>query len=70
MGTYGLEGVMCAWELEKLTTEQAIGQILQLIADMEERLRDLERKSSQRNRMTSSLPPVSRSGGRDKGQED
>lgn len=60
MGTYGLEGVMRAWELEKLTTEQVIGQILQLIADLEERLRDLEHKSNQRDR-TESLPPTPQS---------
>jgi len=56
MGTYGLEGVMRAWELEKLTTEQVIGQILQLIADLEERLRDLEHKSNQRDRAESLTP--------------
>ena len=60
MGTYGLEGVMRAWELEKLTTEQVIGQILQLIADLEERLRDLEHKSNQRDR-AESLPPTPQS---------
>jgi len=60
MGTYGLEGVMRAWELEKLTTEQVIGQILQLVADFEERLRDLEHKSNQRDR-TESLPPTPQS---------
>lgn len=56
MGTYGLEGVIRAWELEKLTTEQAIGQILQLIAEIEERLRDLERKYARINRMSSRIP--------------
>ena len=60
MGTYGLEGVMRAWELEKLTTEQVIGQILQLVADFEERLRDLEHKSNQRDR-AESLPPTPQS---------
>jgi len=59
MGTYGLEGVMRAWELEKLTTEQVIGQILQLIADLEERLRDLEHKSNQRDRAESLPTPQS-----------
>jgi hypothetical protein len=53
MGTYGLEGVMRAWELEKLTNEQAIGQILQLIAEIEQRLRDLEHKYNRINRMSS-----------------
>ena len=50
MGTYGLKGVTRAWELEKLTTEQAIGQILQLIAEIEGRLREVERKYSRINR--------------------
>jgi len=54
MGTYGLEGVISAWELEKLTNEQAIGQILQIIAGIEERLRDLERRY---NRLGRTLPP-------------
>lgn len=59
MGTYGLEGVIRAWELEQLTTEQAIGQILQLIAEIEERLRDLEHKYGRMRRMrpSSPLPP-------------
>ncbi len=48
---------MRAWDLEKRTTEQVIGQILQLIADLEERLRDLEHKSNQRDR-TEFLPPT------------
>jgi hypothetical protein len=52
MGTYGLEGVMRAWELEKLTTEQAVGQVLQLIAEIEERLRDLEHKYGNMSRTT------------------
>ncbi|MGD9099039.1 MAG: hypothetical protein PVF45_01070 [Anaerolineae bacterium] len=54
MGTYGLEGVMRAWELEQLTPEQAIGQMLQLIAGLEERIRDLEHKYSRLNRIVSS----------------
>lgn len=42
MGTYGLEGVIRAWEREQLTTEQAIGQILLLLQDIEERIRRVE----------------------------
>lgn len=42
MGTYGLEGVIRAWEREQLTTEQAIGQILLLLQDLEGRIRRLE----------------------------
>lgn len=44
MGTYGLEGVLQAWEHEHLTSEQAIGQILLLLQELEERLRSLERR--------------------------
>jgi hypothetical protein len=65
MGTYGLEGVMRAWELEKLTTEQAIGQILQLITEIEARLCDLERKYSRMNRLTSPSVPGPKAQDRD-----
>ena len=44
MGTYGLEEVLRAWEREHLTSEQAIGQILLLLQELEERLRGLERR--------------------------
>ena len=43
MGTYGLEGVLAAWKQGTLTTEQAVGQILQLIKQMDERLIEIER---------------------------
>ena len=38
MGTYGLEGVIRAWERGELTTEQAISQILLLMQEMYERI--------------------------------
>jgi hypothetical protein len=44
MGTYGLEGVILAWEQGRLTTEQAIGQILLLLQEIEERLRSVEQR--------------------------
>jgi hypothetical protein len=44
MGTYGLEGVIQAWEREQLTTEQAVGQILLLLQDLEGRLRRIEQR--------------------------
>ena len=51
MGTYGLEGVMIRWEAGKLTNEQAIGQILQLLEIVERRLNQLERRErAQRTR--------------------
>ncbi len=44
MGTYGLKGVMIRWKAGKLTSEQAIGQMLQLMEIMEQRLGELERR--------------------------
>jgi hypothetical protein len=45
MGTYGLKGVMTMWKAGKLTNEQAIGQILQLLEIIEMRLNELERRA-------------------------
>ena len=59
MGTYGLRSVIQMWELEKLTTEQAVGQILQLIAEMEKRVGDLERRYRRLNRLRPSSPSIS-----------
>jgi len=50
MGTYGFEGVIRAWELGKLTTEQAIGQILLLLAELHERLSAVERRTNRKHR--------------------
>ena len=47
MGTYGMEGVIRAWGGGELTTEQAIGQILMLLHELEERLRSIERRLEQ-----------------------
>ena len=44
MGTYGLEGVMTLWKADKLSNEQALGQILQLLEIIEQRLKELERR--------------------------
>lgn len=44
MGTYGLDGVIKAWRLDKLTSEQAVGQILLLLKEFEERLALVESK--------------------------
>ena len=43
MGTYGLDGVLLAWKGGAITTEQAVGQILQLLKGFEERLVELEK---------------------------
>jgi hypothetical protein len=47
MGTYGLEGVIRAWGRGDLTSEQAIGQILLLLQELEERIRIIERRLEQ-----------------------
>ncbi len=44
MGTYGLEGVIQSWARGDLTIEQAIGQILLLLQELEERLRNAEQR--------------------------
>lgn len=43
MGTYGLSGVLSAWKLGSLSTEQAVGQILQLLEELDGRVGELER---------------------------
>ena len=43
MGTYGnFNGVLREWKLGNLTEAQAIGQILQLLEDLEKRVIELE----------------------------
>lgn len=42
MGTYGLDGVLTEWKQGTLTTEQAVGQMLLLLKQLEERVRELE----------------------------
>jgi hypothetical protein len=42
MSAYKLEKVIRLWDVGKLTTEQAIGQILQLIKERDKRLQELE----------------------------
>jgi hypothetical protein len=40
---YELEKVLKLWEVERLTTEQAIGQILLLVCKLDRRVRELEK---------------------------
>lgn len=44
MGTYGLDGVFLAWKQGTLTSDQAVGQILQLNQELEKRMAELERR--------------------------
>lgn len=55
MGTYGLKGVIQAWDLGKLTTEQAVGQMLLLLEQIYERLAALESKSEQQRRQIKAM---------------
>jgi hypothetical protein len=44
MATYGLEKIIELWEVEKLSTEQAIGQMLQLFQELKAQLREIEKR--------------------------
>jgi hypothetical protein len=44
MSTYKLEELIQHWAAERVTVEQAIGQMLLLIQERDKRLRDLERR--------------------------
>jgi hypothetical protein len=44
MGAYDLEEVVRRWQQGRLTTEQAVGQMLLLLCGFEERLQELERR--------------------------
>lgn len=44
MGTYRLEHIILDWKTDRLTTEQAVGQILLLLQQMEQRLGNIETK--------------------------
>jgi hypothetical protein len=46
MAAYPLETVIDMWRVDQLTPEQAIGQILQLIQERDERLKELEGRVS------------------------
>jgi len=51
MGTYGFEGVMSAWKTGKLTSEQAVGQILQLLQELERRVQAVETILDERQKL-------------------
>jgi hypothetical protein len=51
MGTYSLDEIVKRWRRGELTAEQAIGQILQMIQSLSQRVGHLEnRLETQRNR--------------------
>jgi exonuclease VII small subunit len=50
MGAYSLEEIMKRWQKGELTTEQAVGQILQVMQNVSQRLGNLERRLADRER--------------------
>jgi hypothetical protein len=50
MGTYSLDEIMKRWRKGELTSEQAIGQILQLVQNLSRRVGSLERRLEGKNR--------------------
>ena len=50
MGVYGIEEIIKRWRMGNLTSEQAIGQILQLLQNLSQRVGVLEKRlERQRN---------------------
>jgi hypothetical protein len=45
MGMYSLEELMQRWYMEDLTTEQVIGQILQVLQELMKRVDELESRN-------------------------
>jgi hypothetical protein len=45
MGTYSLDEMIQRWYAEDLTAEQVIGQILQLLQELSQRVNDLENRN-------------------------
>ena len=44
MGTYSLDEMIQRWFAEDLTAEQVIGQILQVLQELSQRVNDLENR--------------------------
>ncbi len=44
MGTYSLEELARRWFTHDITVEQAIGQLIQIVQELEQRLKALENK--------------------------
>ncbi len=54
MAAYSLDTLLQRWALHQLTSEQAIGQILQVLHDLEPRVKRLEHTTS----FASKPPPL------------
>ncbi len=59
MAAHSLDNLLQRWGLDQLTTEQAIGQILQILRDFEPRILRLEQTVTASPRVTASpaTPP-------------
>lgn len=44
MGTYSLDELLRRWFTHDISTEQTMGQVLQILQEIERRLRELENK--------------------------
>jgi hypothetical protein len=44
MGSYNLDELITLWERDKLTTEQAVGQILLKLRSLSQQIREMERR--------------------------
>lgn len=45
MGTYSLDELLRRWFTHDISTEQTMGQVLQILQEIERRLKELENKS-------------------------
>jgi len=45
MGTYSLDELVRRWFTHEITTEQAVGQLLQIVQEIERGVKELESKS-------------------------
>jgi hypothetical protein len=57
MSAYDLNQLLRLWTADKLTAEQAIGQIIQQIQALSERVNELERKMEQGSQSRPPSPP-------------
>ncbi len=44
MGVYSLDELVRRWFTHEITTEQTVGQLLQIVQEIERRLRELENR--------------------------
>lgn len=56
MGTYSLDEITKRWRKGELTAEQAIGQILQMIQNLSQRVSHLEHRLEAQRRQSVSKP--------------